>query len=83
MTLLLSPVRFTLATANVPIGFLAFTLRLIDRRIEQSLGYRPKEDTVYNARMRQGRQEMGLAPAELHGRVVQSWRKVNGPNLAK
>ncbi|KAL2674209.1 hypothetical protein Neosp_012659 [[Neocosmospora] mangrovei] len=74
-SLLLSPLRLGLATANVPIGFLAFTLRLIDRKIEQSLGYRPKVDTVYNARLSQGNRELALAPAELHDRVVQCWGK--------
>lgn len=76
MTLLLSPIRLALATANVAIGFIAFTVRLIDRRIEQSLGYRAKVDTVYNARLNQGSREMALAPAELHDQVVQSWEEV-------
>lgn len=75
MSLLLSPVRLGLAIANVPIGFLAFTSRLIDRRIEQSLGYRPKVDTVYHARLSQGNRELALAPVELHDRVVHCWGK--------
>ncbi|KAJ4328971.1 hypothetical protein N0V84_000542 [Fusarium piperis] len=82
-TLLLSPIRLALATANVPIGCLAFTSRLIDRRIEQSLGYRPKVDTVYNARIDQGYREMGVAPAELHDRVVKYWREMNESMLVK
>ncbi|RSM04581.1 hypothetical protein CEP52_006741 [Fusarium oligoseptatum] len=83
MTLLLSPVRLTLATASVPFGFLAFTSRLIDRRIEQSLGYRPTVDTVHNARLSQGSREMALAPAEIHDRVVQYWGQLNEARLVK
>ncbi|KAM0425776.1 hypothetical protein ACHAPT_009026 [Fusarium lateritium] len=75
-TLLFSPLRLTLATINVPLGFLAFTSRLVDRKAGQWLGYRPDVDSVYNARLSQGNSEMGLAAVELHYRVLESWEEV-------
>ncbi|KAM0206651.1 hypothetical protein ACHAQI_008123 [Fusarium lateritium] len=74
-TLLLSPVRSVVSLVNIPLGFMAFTSRLVSRRIDQILGFRPTTDVVFEARVRQGKREMELAAEGLSSLVIESWRK--------
>lgn len=76
-SVLLSPVRVLLATVNIPVGALAFTTRIINRRFDQSLGSLPAGDALHNARVRQGRLEMKSASEELHQKVVEGWEDLN------
>jgi hypothetical protein len=73
-TLLLSPARSVVSLINIPLGFMAFTSRLASRRIDQILGFRPSTDVVFEARVRQGKQEMELVPDNLFHQVIESWR---------
>ena len=75
-SLVLSPIRVVLAMVNIPIGALAFTTRLIDRRFDQLIGNRTGHDVVFDARLRQGQREMRLASDGLHHSVMDQWRSL-------
>ncbi|KAF4963782.1 hypothetical protein FSARC_8226 [Fusarium sarcochroum] len=74
-TLLLSPFRSAIAIINIPIGIVAFALRIVNRYIDQSLGFRPAGDVVFEARVRQGKREKQLATNDLYQQVIQGWEK--------
>lgn len=76
-SLLMSPIRFALAMVNIPIGVVAFTTRLAERRYDQLVGDRPRNDAVHDARVRQGSLEMKLASDELHERVMDGWKSLD------
>lgn len=61
---------------NIPIGVLAFTARLAERKYDQWVGDRPTNDAVHDARVRQGSLEMKLASDELHERVLEGWKSL-------
>jgi hypothetical protein len=72
--LLLSPARSVVSLINIPLGFIAFTSRLATRRIDQILGFRPRLDVVFEARVRQGKQELELVADDLSHQVIELWR---------
>ncbi|KAF4462073.1 glycosyltransferase family 28 domain-containing [Fusarium albosuccineum] len=76
-TLVLSPLRFALSLVNIPIGFVAFTTRVMDVKLEQLIGKRPSVDVVYEARVGQGCREMKLASNELRRQVIGAWEVKN------